>query len=97
MELTRKDVDKVALLARLRLSEEEIVAMTCQLAAIVSYVGQLSEANTAGVEPMAHVEEVANVFREDVVAESLPVSSALANAPKQNGVGYLVPAVFGDA
>lgn len=96
MALTRADVEKVALLARLRLSDSELETMTGQLAQIVDYVDQLGEVDTTGVEPMAHAVEVTNVFAADEVAASLPRDAALANAPRHNGRGYLVPAVLGD-
>jgi aspartyl-tRNA(Asn)/glutamyl-tRNA(Gln) amidotransferase subunit C len=96
MALTRADVEKVALLARLRLSAEELDAMTAQLGAIVGYVDQLGEVDTEGVEPMAHAVEVTNVFAADVVAPSLPREVALATAPRHNKRGYLVPAVLGE-
>ena len=94
--LTRADVEKVALLARLRLSEPELETMTGQLAQIVGYVDQLAEVDTEGVEPMAHAVETANVFAEDRVEPSLPREVALANAPRHNDRGYLVPAVLGE-
>ena len=94
--LSRADVEKVASLARLQLSETELETMTGQLAGIVRYVDQLAEVNTDGVEPMAHAIEVTNVFAEDVVEPSLPREEALANAPRHNGRGYLVPAVLGE-
>jgi aspartyl-tRNA(Asn)/glutamyl-tRNA(Gln) amidotransferase subunit C len=96
MALTRADVEKVALLARLRLTEAELGTMTEQLTQIVGYVDQLAEVDTEGVEPMAHAVEVTNVFADDVVAPSLPREAALANAPRQNGRGYLVPPVLGE-
>jgi aspartyl-tRNA(Asn)/glutamyl-tRNA(Gln) amidotransferase subunit C len=94
--LTRADVEKVALLARLQLSEQELQTMTGQLAQIVGYVDHLAEVDTEGVEPMAHAVETANVFAEDRVEPSLPREQALANAPSHNGRGYLVPAVLGE-
>ena len=96
MSLTRADVEKVALLARLRLTGAELDAMTGQLADIVGYVDQLSEVDTTGVEPMAHAVELTNVFAEDQVEPSLPREKALANAPRHNERGYLVPAVLGE-
>jgi aspartyl-tRNA(Asn)/glutamyl-tRNA(Gln) amidotransferase subunit C len=96
MSISRQDVEKVALLARLQLTEAELGTMTEQLAQIVGYVNQLSEVNTDGVDPMAHAIEVNNVFRGDCVAASLPREEALANAPHQDERGYLVPAVLGD-
>ena len=96
MSISRRDIEKVALLARLQLAESELATMTTELAQIVGYVDQLTEVNTDGVEPMAHAVEVANVFRDDVVTESLPRDEALANAPHHDDRGYLVPAVLGD-
>ena len=96
MALTRNDVEKVALLARLQLSENELAAFTQQLGQIVAYVDQLSEVDDEGVEPMAHAVELANVFADDCVADSLPRDQALANAPRHNDRGFLVPAVLGE-
>ena len=96
MALTRADVEKVALLARLRLTEAELDVMTDQLAQIVGYVDLLGEVNVEDVEPMAHAVEVTNVFAEDKVEPSLSREAALANAPRHNGRGYLVPAVLGE-
>jgi aspartyl-tRNA(Asn)/glutamyl-tRNA(Gln) amidotransferase subunit C len=96
MALTRAEVEKVALLARLRLSDAELETMTGQLTQIVGYVDLLAEVDTEGVEPMAHAVEVTNVFAADVVRPSLPRELALATAPRHNDRGYLVPAVLGD-
>ncbi|HEY2147273.1 MAG TPA: Asp-tRNA(Asn)/Glu-tRNA(Gln) amidotransferase subunit GatC [Pirellulales bacterium] len=96
MSLSREDVEKVALLSRLRLTPEELDKMTAQLAAIVGYVDQLAELDTEDVEPMAHAVELTNVFRPDDERPSLPQAEALANAPHQDGQFYLVPAVLGE-
>ena len=94
MSLSADDVRWVAHLARLELSEAELATMTDQLRAIVSYVDQLKQVNTDGVEPMAHAVEVHNVFRADEPAPSLPVDAAVANAPDRRGNFYGVPAVL---
>jgi aspartyl-tRNA(Asn)/glutamyl-tRNA(Gln) amidotransferase subunit C len=94
MTLTSDDVAKVALLARLRLSPEELATFTGQLNSIVDFVAQLQEPDTRDVEPLAHGVEVRNVFRDDVLGSSLPREKALANAPKGNDEGFLVPAVL---
>jgi aspartyl-tRNA(Asn)/glutamyl-tRNA(Gln) amidotransferase subunit C len=99
MSLSAEDVARVAHLARLRLTADELAAMTRQLSSIVDYVDLLKQVETSGVEPMAHALRVANVFRDDTVAPSLPVEQALANAPKTktNAEGqhfYSVPAVL---
>jgi aspartyl-tRNA(Asn)/glutamyl-tRNA(Gln) amidotransferase subunit C len=96
MSISRQDIEKVALLARLQLTDDELSRMTVELAQIVGYVDQLGEVDTNGVEPMAHAIETGNVFRDDVVAESLPRDGALANAPHHDERGYLVPAVLGE-
>jgi aspartyl-tRNA(Asn)/glutamyl-tRNA(Gln) amidotransferase subunit C len=96
MSLSREDVEKVALLARLKLSDDELALMTAQLGQIVGYVEQLNELDTDEVEPMAHAVELVNVFRTDELVDSLPRDEALANAPKSDGECYLVPAVLGE-
>jgi len=96
MSISRQDIEKVALLARLQLTDDELSKMTVELAQIVGYVDQLAEVDTDGIEPMAHAVETANVFRDDVVAASLPRDEALANAPHRDDRGYLVPAVLGE-
>lgn len=94
MSLSIDEVAKVALLARLRLSPDELQMFTGQLNTIVEFVAQLQELDTKDVEPLAHGVEVRNVFRQDVRGESLPRDAALANAPKRNAESFLVPAVL---
>ena len=96
MSLSREEVAKVALLARLRLSPEELDRMTSQLRQIVEYVEQLRELDTEHVEPMAHAVELRNVFASDDVQPSLDREQVLANAPKRDDECYRVPAVLGD-
>ena len=96
MSLSRQEIEKVALLARLRLSDTEAATMTVELGKVVAFVDQLAEVNTDSVEPMAHAMELRNVFRHDVVVPSLPREDALANAPHHDDRGYLVPAVLAD-
>jgi aspartyl-tRNA(Asn)/glutamyl-tRNA(Gln) amidotransferase subunit C len=94
MSLSNADVAKVALLARLRLSPDEIEMFTGQLNSIFDYVAQLQELDTTGVEPLAHGIELRNIFRDDVRGAALDREQALANAPKRDKVGFLVPAVL---
>jgi aspartyl-tRNA(Asn)/glutamyl-tRNA(Gln) amidotransferase subunit C len=96
MSISRRDIEKVALLARLQLDESELESMTEQLAQVVTYVDLLAEVNTDRIEPMAHAVEVTNVFGDDLVRPSLPRGAALANAPHHDERGYLVPAVLGE-
>jgi aspartyl-tRNA(Asn)/glutamyl-tRNA(Gln) amidotransferase subunit C len=94
MSLSIADVAKVAILARLRLSPEELETFTGQLNSIVDYVAQLQELDTTGVEPLAHGIELRNVFRDDVRGPALERELALANAPQRNQGSFLVPAVL---
>ena len=96
MSLSRDQVEKVSLLARLLLSDAELDTMTRQLGRIVDYVEQLSELDTEDVEPMAHAFELANVLRPDEPAPSFDRAAMLANAPHSDGECYLVPAVLGE-
>ena len=96
MSITRSDVEKVALLARLQLSEAEVRRMTEDLGKILAYVDQLAELETDAIEPMAHAVELSNVFRDDQVHPSLPREAALGNAPKADDECFRVPAVLGE-
>ena len=96
MSLTREEVEKVSLLARLRLSDEELDLMTAQMGQIVAYVELLSELDTDAVEPMAHALDVSNVFAADELRPSLKRDAALAGAPHHDREFYLVPAVLGE-
>ncbi len=94
MSLTREEVAKVALLARLRLRPDELDVFTSQLSSIVDFVAQLQEVDTTQVEPLAHGVEVRNVFREDVPGPALTREAALSNAPKRSTDCFIVPAVL---
>lgn len=95
MAISRAEVEKVSLLGRLLLSEEELDRMTRQLGEILHYIELLGEVDTSAVEPMAHAIDVRDVLRDDQVRASLDRREALANAPNQDGECYLVPAVLG--
>ena len=89
-------VTKVASLARLKLSDAERSDYAQKLGGILEYVRTLNEINTDGIEPMVHAVELVNVFREDVVRESLPRVDALLNAPKSDGISFLVPEILAE-
>lgn len=94
--LTSEEVRKVAFLSRLKLSAEEIGDLTSKLANVLEYVETLNEVDTTDVEPLVHAVELSNVFRKDVIVESLPRAAALQNAPKSDGVYFLVPQILED-
>jgi aspartyl-tRNA(Asn)/glutamyl-tRNA(Gln) amidotransferase subunit C len=95
MAISREEVEKVSLLSRLLLSDQELDTMTAQLGQILDYINLLAEVNTDDVQPMAHAVESSDVFRPDVAQPSLDRQEALANAPHQDGECYRVPAVLG--
>ena len=97
MAIAREEVEKVALLGRLVLSDAELDRMTSQLSQILDYMELLGEVDTDGVEPMAHAFEVTDVLRPDEVRPSLPREAALGNAPARDDECYRVPAVLGEA
>ncbi|MCI5221478.1 MAG: Asp-tRNA(Asn)/Glu-tRNA(Gln) amidotransferase subunit GatC [Candidatus Electrothrix sp. AR4] len=94
MKISRKEVERVAALARLELTEEDIEKMTPQLDTILSYVAKLDELDTEGVAVTTHTQNVTNAFRDDATQESLPREKSLANAPKQNGEAFVVPKII---
>jgi len=89
-------VKKVALLARLKLSDAEVSDYASKLGNILKYVETLNEVDTHDIEPMVHAVELSNVFRADQVQPSLPRGEALRNAPKSDGVYFLVPQILED-
>ncbi|HEV7222685.1 MAG TPA: Asp-tRNA(Asn)/Glu-tRNA(Gln) amidotransferase subunit GatC [Pirellulales bacterium] len=96
MSLSREQVEKVSLLARLRLSDAELETLTAQLGQVVDYMDLLGELDTENVEPMAHAVEISNVFRADELRPSFDRAEMLARAPHADGEFYLVPAVLGE-
>jgi aspartyl-tRNA(Asn)/glutamyl-tRNA(Gln) amidotransferase subunit C len=94
MSLTREQVQHVAKLARLRLSDEEVATFTDQMADILAYVEKLNELDTDGIVPTAHAVPMENAFRDDQVRESIGVASALANAPDRVEGFFRVPKVI---
>lgn len=94
MSVLLKDVEHVAKLARLALSDEEKTRFTDQLNAILKYAEKLNELDTEGVEPTTHVLPVNNVLREDAARPSWPIEEVLSNAPEEEEGQFRVPAVL---
>ena len=94
MKLSEEEVEHVAKLARLEITESEKEAFSQHLSAILTYVDQLRAVETKGIDPTATVVEQANVFREDCVQPSLPVEKALANAPEAQDGCFVVPKII---
>jgi aspartyl-tRNA(Asn)/glutamyl-tRNA(Gln) amidotransferase subunit C len=94
VRLTPEEVEHVALLARLQLSQEERERFTTQLNSILEHFEQLKQLDTSGVPGMSHAVAMSNVFREDDPAPSLSREEALQNAPDQDRDCFRVPRVI---
>ncbi|MNO42550.1 Aspartyl/glutamyl-tRNA(Asn/Gln) amidotransferase subunit C [compost metagenome] len=94
MSIQVNDVEHVAKLARLNLTDEERVMFTEQLNAILQYADKLNELDTENVEPTTHVLKLHNVMREDEVKESLSAEKVFRNAPEEEDGQFKVPAVL---
>lgn len=95
MPLTKEQVEHIAVLARLKLSPEEIEKFAQELTVILEHVDQLKSVNTDGVEPKDQFITAANVFRSDKSRRCLSREEALANAPDKDDEFFRVPKVIG--
>jgi aspartyl-tRNA(Asn)/glutamyl-tRNA(Gln) amidotransferase subunit C len=93
--LSRTDVAHVAHLARLGLTEKELVLLEGQLNHILDQYAKLAELDTTAIPPTAQTIELENILRDDMAMPSLPVGAALANAPARQGDFVVVPAIIG--
>jgi aspartyl-tRNA(Asn)/glutamyl-tRNA(Gln) amidotransferase subunit C len=82
--LSKKDVEHIAWLAHIELSEKEKTLFTDQFNEILEYFKKIDEVDTEGVEPTYHVLDLENVSRTDKTKPSLPIEEALRNAPKKD-------------
>lgn len=91
--ISKQNVEHVALLARLKLNEEEKELYTQQLNKILDAAKALQEVNTDNVPPTAHVLPIQNVFREDRVGKHIDTEKALSNAPEREENFFKVPKI----
>ena len=94
MSLNKKDIEHIAKLAKLKFNDDEIDKLTPQLNRILQYVEKLNELDTENVEPLSHPVANINVFREDILKESIPTKEALKNAPQKDDKYFKVPKVI---
>ncbi len=94
MSLSEKDVQYVAKLARLEVTDQEVAKYTQQLGNILEYVQQLNKLDTTNVEPLAHVLDLKNVTREDKPAASLTQQEVLSNGPEVQSGHFRVPKIM---
>jgi aspartyl-tRNA(Asn)/glutamyl-tRNA(Gln) amidotransferase subunit C len=93
-KITMQEVEQVARLARLTLSDAEKERMRRELDGILSYIDKLRALDTEGVPPTSHAVPMTNVMREDEPVPSLPQEDMLANAPDRNGEFFRVPRII---
>jgi aspartyl-tRNA(Asn)/glutamyl-tRNA(Gln) amidotransferase subunit C len=94
--ISRQDVEHVARLSRLALSEAEAERMREQLSGILAYIDTLRALDTAGVEPTSHAVPLVNVMREDEPRPCLGQDEALASAPDRRDAYFRVPRIIED-
>jgi aspartyl-tRNA(Asn)/glutamyl-tRNA(Gln) amidotransferase subunit C len=94
MQVNSELVDKIAHLARLHFTEDEKKEIEKDLQRMISFVEKLNEIDTTGVEPLMHMSDETNVFREDDVKGSVSREEALRNAPVTDGIFFKVPKVI---
>ena len=96
MSIDKPQVKKIAKLAKLKLSEDEVESYAGQCEKILQYVEKLNELDTSEVEPLAHVHDLTNVLREDEHTSQDDREKFLDNAPEHKGPYFKVPNVIGD-
>ena len=95
--LSRDDVAKLAGLARIEMTEDELVNLSSQFGMILDAVARVQEVNLEGVKATSHPQPLENVVRPDVVAPSLSPEEALSGAPAQEEQRFRVPQILGEA
>lgn len=94
MKITREDIEHIALLARLSLTDEEKETFGSQLGSILDYMEKLNELDTGSVPPTSHVLSLHDVMRDDLPGPSIPRDDALSNAPSHTEKFYRVPKII---
>jgi len=94
MKISGDEIEHIATLARLSLSEEEKALFGTQLSSILGYMEKLNELDTAQIEPTSHVLPLSNVMRDDLPSSSLQREDALMNAPAHTEKFYRVPKII---
>ena len=95
-EISAEQVAHLANLARIALTEEEIEHLTKELGQIMHAVEQVNQVATPDVPPTSHPIPMHNVFRDDVVGNTLSAEEALAGAPESDGSRFVVSAILGE-
>ena len=93
--ISDETIEYVGILAKLELSDSEKEAAKADMEKMLHYIDTLNELDTTGIEPMSHVFQVSNVFREDVVTNGDSREEMLANAPQRKDDSFEVPRTIG--
>lgn len=94
MKITAEEIERVAVLARLRLTGEEKAQLTRQLDEVLEYMEKLNQVDTAAIQPFAQALDTANLLREDAVTNEPNAEALLANAPDRDGTFFKVPKII---
>jgi aspartyl-tRNA(Asn)/glutamyl-tRNA(Gln) amidotransferase subunit C len=94
LPITKKEIEQMATLSRLELSEEEKESYTTEINNIFSFIEELNKLDTSSVDITVHAIPICNIFREDVVGETLELGKALQNAPDEKDGQYRVPRIL---
>lgn len=94
MTITPADLDYVAKLAKLEVTQAERQQVMLKFSSMIDYMRQLQELDTTDIEPTTHVLHLFNVFRADEIKPCLPREQALANAPEREGGYFKVPSIL---
>ncbi|MET3113538.1 aspartyl-tRNA(Asn)/glutamyl-tRNA(Gln) amidotransferase subunit C [Pedobacter sp. CG_S7] len=94
MNIDKKTIHKVADLAHIAVKEEEVDELIVEMSKILTFMEQLNELDTEGVEPLVYLNPDVNVFREDVVKQEITIEQGLMNASKHNEAFFMVPKII---
>lgn len=94
MNIKKEDIEHLAKLSMLNLSEEEIEKYRASMEEIVGFANKINELDTEGIEESAFASNMYNVFRKDEVKESFDRDELLKNAPSSNGEAYSLPSMM---
>jgi aspartyl-tRNA(Asn)/glutamyl-tRNA(Gln) amidotransferase subunit C len=92
--ITREEVERVAALARVSLSESEVGTLSSELDTILEYAQSLQEVDTSGVDPTSHAIPFPTPMRDDIPVTPLDAEVAVRNAPVRSGTAFVVPKVI---
>lgn len=94
MKIDIKVIEKLSALSKLKFSEKETELISEDLSKMLDFINKLKEVNTDGVEPLIHINEEINNWREDQLDEMLSQTEALENSPSKDGTYFKIPKVL---